>query len=256
MLRGSLVVAFLIFASPRVQSQDLFEIQVYEYETVGKGKWNLETHFNHITRGTKSFEGTVAPTNHQFHLTWELTRGITENFEMAGYLVTAQRPGGGYEFGGWRLRPRVRAPQRWELPVDLSLSFEMGFPRPQYEANSVTFELRPIVEKELRRMRLSFNPVLARALRGPDTKDGFEFEPNAKFAYFIRKKDWFNVGMEYYGATGPITGFHRLGEQVHILVPSADIFFNEHTMVNLGAGFGLTSAGERLILKMRLGYRF
>lgn len=249
-------IALLISAGIPALAQDLFEIQVYEYETVDKGKWNLETHFNQITHGTKSYEGAVAPTNGQYHLTWELTRGITENFEMAGYLVTAVRAGGGYEFAGWRLRPRVRAPQRWKLPVDLSLSFELGFPRPQYEANSLTFELRPIVEKELRWMRLSFNPTLGRALRGPDTKEGFEFEPTAKFAYFIKKKDWFNVGMEYYGATGPITGFNRLGEQIHILVPSADIFFNEHAMVNLGVGYGLTHTGERLILKMRLGYRF
>src|SRR5712692_1403471 len=256
MPRLAIIATLLVFAWLPANAQDLFEIQVYEYETVDKGKWNLETHFNNIVHGTKSFEGTVAPTNHQFHLTWELTRGITENFEMAAYLVTAERPGAGYEFAGWRLRPRVRAPKRWELPVDLSLSIEFGFPRPQYEANSVTFELRPIVEKELHWARLSFNPVLARALRGPDTKEGFEFEPNGKFAYFIRKKDWFNVGLEYYGATGPITGFHRLGEQVHIIVPSADIFFNEHTMVNLGVGFGLTGTGERLILKMRLGYRF
>lgn len=254
--RGWLWLAAAAIAPLAAQAQDLFEIQVYEYETVDKGKWNLETHFNQITHGTKHFDGTVAPTNGQFHLTWELTRGITENFEMAGYLVTAVRPGAGYEFAGWRLRPRVRAPKAWRLPVDLSLSFEFGFPRPQYEANSLTFELRPIIEKELHWARLSFNPVMARALRGPDTKEGFEFEPNAKFAYFIRKKDWFNVGFEYYGATGPITGFNRLNEQVHIIVPSADIYFNEHTMVNLGAGLGLTGAAERLILKMRIGYLF
>ena len=253
---GRLWLLAALLAAAGARAQDLFEIQVYEYETVDKGKWNLETHFNQITRGTKHFEDTVAPTNGQYHLTWELTRGITENFEMAGYLVTAVRAGGGYEFAGWRLRPRVRAPKEWKLPVDLSLSLELGFPRPQYEANSVTFEVRPIVEKELRKARISFNPVLARALRGPDTGQGFEFEPNAKFAWFIRKKDWFNVGMEYYGATGPITGFFRLGEQIHILVPSADIFFNEHAMVNLGVGYGLTHTGERLILKMRFGYRF
>src|SRR5262249_32740390 len=248
MARETLLAGLLLVGWLPAPAQDLFEIQVYEYETVDKGKWNLETHFNHITRGTKTFEGTVAPTNHQFHLTWELTRGITENFEMAGYLVTAERPHGGYEFVGWRLRPRLRAPQSWDLPVGLSLSFEIGFPRRQYEPNSVTLELRPIVEKELRWARIDFNPVVSRALRGPDAKEGFEFEPNAKFAYFIRKKDWLNVGMEYYGAAGPITGFHRLDEQVHIIVPSADIYFNGRTMLDLGVGIGLTPAEDGAVI--------
>lgn len=260
MRRPRLIVLPVLFLLPglavRLRAQDIFEIQVYEYETVEKHKWNLETHLNYIARGTKSFEGRPAPTNGQTHLSFELTRGITENFEIAGYLLTAQRPGGGVEFAGTRIRPRLRAPESWRLPVDLSLSFEVGFPRPQYEANSVTLELRPIIEKTLRLARLSFNPVLARALRGPDTREGFEFEPGAKFAYFLRGKDKLNVGLEYYGSTGPLTGFRPVREQVHLLFPSADVYFSEHLMLNLGVGFGATSAGERLILKSRLGYRF
>src|SRR5439155_16238819 len=70
-------------------AQDPFEIQVYEYETVPKRKWNLETHLNYVARGTKTFEGTVAPSQHQLHLTYELTRGLTSRFELAGYLVLA-----------------------------------------------------------------------------------------------------------------------------------------------------------------------
>lgn len=245
----------MFFAGAGARTQDIFEIQVYEYPTVTKNKWNLETHFNHIARGTKTSEGMVAPTNRQFHLSFELTRGITKNFELAGYLLLAQRPGGGFEYAGARLRPRFQVPAEWKLPVDLSLSFEVGFPRPQYEANPVTLELRPIIEKTFPRWRISVNPVLARALRGPDTKEGFEFEPGAKLAYFI-SKNRSSVGFEYYGSTGPITNFRRLGEQVHILFPSADVYFTENTMINFGVGLGLTGTGERLIFKSRLGYRF
>ena len=35
--------------------------------------WSLETHINYIGKGTKFFEGAVAPTSNQFHLTFELT---------------------------------------------------------------------------------------------------------------------------------------------------------------------------------------
>jgi hypothetical protein len=38
--------------------------------------------------------------NNQFHLTFELTRGITNHYETTVYLLTAHRPGAGYEFAG------------------------------------------------------------------------------------------------------------------------------------------------------------
>lgn len=253
---AAFATVLIAIAGRPARSQDLFEIQVYEYETVEKAKWNLETHFNYISRGTEAFDGTAAPTDGQSHLSFELTRGVTEDFEMAGYLLLARQPGKGPEYAGTRLRPRVKAPLRWKLPVDLSFSIEFGFPRPQYEANSATLELRPVIEKTLRRWRLSFNPVLTRALRGPDSGKGFEFEPGAKIACFLRGKDRLNLGLEYYGSTGPITDFRRIDDQVHILVPSVDIFFNDRAMINLGVGFGLTGAGEHLIVKSRFGYRF
>jgi hypothetical protein len=128
-----IVAAAAALATPALATpalaQDPFEIQVYEYVTVPAGRWNLETHFNHVQRGTTLFEGKVAPTQHQTHLTFELTRGITDWFEMAGYLVTARRDGDAPEYVGWRVRPRVRAPESWKLPVGLSLSTEVGFPK-------------------------------------------------------------------------------------------------------------------------------
>lgn len=136
------------------RAQDPFEIQVYYYETVPKGRWNLETHINYVGKETKFFEGPVAPTNNQFHLTFELTRGITNHFETAVYLLTAHRPGAGYEFAGWRFRPRVRLPKSWGLPVDVSLSFEFGFPQRQFDENSMTLEVRPIIEKKFGRFQI------------------------------------------------------------------------------------------------------
>lgn len=244
----------LFLAEPRVHAQDIFEIQVYEYPTTLKGKYNLEVHFNYIASGTKSFEGKVAPTDNRFHLTFELTRGLTDHVELAGYLMLAQRPGGGFEYAGARVRPRFRLPKSWGVPFDFSLSTEVAFPRPQYDANSVTLEIRPIIEKTFERWRLSFNPVVGRALRGPDSDEGFDFEPGAKFAYFLTPK--FNAGLEYYGSTGPITDLLPIGEQQHLLFPSLDIFFTENLMINLGVGFSLTGVNEKFIPKMRLGYRW
>ena len=108
-------------------AQDPFEIQVYEYATVPRGRWDFETHVNYTARGIRAFDAGVAPSERQTHLTFELTRGITNYFELAGYLVTARRDGASPEIAGWRVRPRFRLPEDW-LPFSSSLSTEFGFP--------------------------------------------------------------------------------------------------------------------------------
>ncbi|HUS06584.1 MAG TPA: hypothetical protein VMZ52_09825 [Bryobacteraceae bacterium] len=237
-------------------AQDTFEIQVYEYETVPKNKWNLETHLNYIGSGTRSFEGTVAPTNNQFHMTYELTRGLSENWELAGYLVTARRVGypGPIEFAGWRVRPRWKAPEQWNWPVKFSMSLEVGFPRKMYEDSSPTIELRPVFEKRFGKFQLDVNPVLARALHGPGTDSGWEFEPAIRAAYQLTRR--FEPSLEYYGATGPVFGPLPRGEQVHLFFPGADIQINENVVWNVGVGWAATPAGNQLTYKMRLGVLF
>src|SRR5689334_21646055 len=121
MLKPSLLLATLlcISAAPVAADQDPFEIQVYEYELVPVGKWNLETHINRVAKGDMK---------DQNHLTFELTRGITKHIEMAGYLVTSTRPGVNGELAGWRLRPRWSIPED-KLPFKFSISTEFGFPK-------------------------------------------------------------------------------------------------------------------------------
>lgn len=254
LLHLTIITITLLLAAVAARAQDTFEIQVYEYETVPKGMWNLETHLNYVGRGTKFFEGKVAPTNNQFHLTYELTRGITEHFEMAGYLVLAHRPGGGFEYVGWRVRPRVRLPQSWHLPVDISISGEVGFPRPTYEEDSVTLEIRPIIEKKFGRFQIDINPVIGRALRGPGAKDGWDFEPGVRFGYEVNKR--LDLSLEYYGATGPLHNPLPGHEQVHQFYPGGDIHFTENIVWNFGVGIGATPAGNRLVYKSRIGILF
>ena len=245
----------LLLAASGLRAQDAFEIQVYEYETVPRGMWNLETHLNYIGRGTKAFEGPVAPTNNQLHMTYELTRGVTKYFELAGYLVLARRPGGGpMEFAGWRVRPRFRLPESWRLPVKVSLSGEVGFPRKVYEENSATLEIRPILERSIGKLQLDFNPTLGRALRGPGRGEGWDFEPGARIAYALTKH--FEPSLEYYGATGPLFDPLPRREQAHIFFPGGDIQISEQIVWNIGIGVAATSAGNRFVYKTRLGILF
>lgn len=249
---GLLLLAVLP-AGP-LRAQDPFEIQVYEYATVPRGRWNLETHFNYTSRGTRQVEGAVAPTEGQTHLTFELTRGITDLFEMAGYLVLAKREGHGTDLVGWRLRPRIRAPETWKLPVKLSLSLEAGFPRDRYEEADMTLEVRPVIERQFGHLTLDLNPVVGRSLKGPGSAEGWDFEPGARAGVAV--SPLVDLSVEYYGALGPVDHWLPHELQVHQFFLGGDLQLQENIVLNLGFGVGATDAGNREVLKARLGWLF
>jgi hypothetical protein len=78
------------------------------------------------------------------------------------------------------MRPRVRAPAHWHLPVGLSLSLELGYQRRAFSVDTWTLELRPIIDKQWGPWYVSINPVLERTLKGENANKGFEFSPAAK----------------------------------------------------------------------------
>ena len=247
LLRLSLAAGVFLGVLP-LHAQDPFEIQVYEYETVPKGRWNLETHLNYVSKGTTTWEGPMAPTEGQFHTTFELTRGITDNFELAGYLLFGSYTGGSFQWAGGRIRPRVSAPKEWNWPIGVSLSVEVGFPVKVFEENGTTLEIRPILEKKFGDWQIDFNPVVGTALSGPG-KGEWDFEPGLRVGYEVSKT--LDLSVEYYGAI-PFSG----GEPVHQIYPGADIHLSEDVVLNVGAGWGLTDAGNQFVWKMRLGVMF
>jgi hypothetical protein len=196
----------------------------------------------------------VAPTRRQLHLTFELTRGITEYFELAGYLVFARRAGESPGFAGWRVRPRVRLPERWKLPVLFSLSAEVGFPRDAYEAADATLEIRPILERQVGPLAFDLNPVLGRSIKGAGSDGGWDSEPGARIGVTLNRV--VDLSVEYYGAFGPVGDFLPAEEQVHQFFGGGDFQLRENVVLNLGLGVGATSAGNRTVLKARLGWLF
>jgi hypothetical protein len=237
------------------KAQDPFEIHVYEYEQLPPGEFTLEGHFNFVGIGAESFAGTVAPTNHQFHMTGELTGAITNNASLGFMLLTAVRPdGSGLEYAGWRLLPHLYVPKSWHLPVDLGLVTEFSFQRTAFERNPNRVEIRPIVEKTLGPVQLDLNPVFERALHGPGVHDGWSFEPAFRFAYELNER--FSPSLEYYSADGPVPTFLPLKQQIHQIFPGGDWKLSKNLLWSFGIGIGLTSAGDRLIYKSRLEYSF
>jgi len=52
---------------------------------------------------------------------------------------------------GYHIRPRFRVPPKWKWPLALSLSNEIGYQRAKYSADTWTWEMRPIIDKQINR---------------------------------------------------------------------------------------------------------
>src|SRR2546430_15494640 len=119
---------------------------------------------SYIARGTTAFEGPVAPSEHQFHLALELTRGITDHWEVTAYLLSAYRPGPGVEYAGWRVRSRVRAPESWRLPGGLGVAAGLEFSPAAYDGTTTGVAIRPILEKRIGSVEHPMDFVIQRGL--------------------------------------------------------------------------------------------
>jgi hypothetical protein len=258
--RGALIgltlglLGALVSAPGPAVGQENFEIQVYGSETVPPGTTMVELHSNVAAVGTTRTEDGVLRTQGAFHETLEVTQGWTPWLETGFYVFTSIQPDTTWEWVGSHIRPRVRAPESWELPVGLSLSAEIGYQRRAFSPDAWTVELRPIIDKQWARWYVALNPTFERAIEGDNVGRGFEFSPAAKVSYSVTPK--VAVGLEYYGALGPVTHIDRRRDQQHQIFPVVDLDLGPRWEFNAGIGFGLTPSTDRLIIKMILGYRF
>lgn len=241
-----LAVAVSLLLPAPLAAQDAFDISVYPAATAERGEWELETLLNYTARGTSA---------RQTHLTFELTRGITENWEASAYLLTAHRPGFGAEYAGWRLRSRLHAPTSWNLPIDLGFSTEFEVHEPAYGARA-ELELSPILEKRFGALQVGVNANFERDLGEGEVggeEEGWEFEPSALVAY--RLSSVATVKLEYHGAFGEILEPLAGPDQVHQFFPGVDLRLGEVTL-GLTVGAGATTAGNRVVFASRLEFEF
>lgn len=253
-MRTDIFALLVLLFTSSLSAQGNYEIQVYPSETLAPNHTMVEFHSNFTIDGSKTVVDGVYPTQHQFHETLEITHGFNSWFETGFYLFSNIQSGVGWDFVGTHIRPRFRIPEEWHWPVGVSVSQEIGWQKPQYSPDTWTYELRPIIDKQLGRLYLSFNPSVDRALHGPDTRSGWSFSPNFKAGYDITKQ--INAGLEYYGDLGPITGFDPFRDQQQQIVPAVDLNLSPNWEINLGVGVGVTHSTDHLLVKWIIGYRF
>ena len=252
--RISCAAAILLAGCVVASAQDNYEIQVYSAPTVEPHHTMVELHSNFTVEGSKDIIDGVAPTEHAWHETIEITHGFNNWFETGFYIFTRARNGDGWDWVGDHIRPRFRAPESWHLPVGLSVSNEIGYQRRKFSPDTWTWEIRPIIDKQMGRLYWSVNPTFDRSFHGLSVHKGFEFSPNFKFSYDFTPK--IAGGLEYYGSMGPVSGFDPLQDQEQQIFPAIDLNLAPQWEINFGAGVGMTRSTDHLILKCILGYRF
>ena len=159
----------------------------------------VELHSNFTIDGSKTIVDGVYPTNHAEHETVEITHGFNDWFECGFYIFTSITEGQRWQWVGDHIRPRVAIPKKWNWPVGVSLSNEIGYQRRQYSVDTWTWEIRPIVDQKAGRWYWSLNPTLDRSFHGESVNQGVVFSPNFKFSYDFTPK--VAGGLEYYGSS-------------------------------------------------------
>jgi len=243
-----------LLSAAATRAQGNYEIQVYGSDLVETGHTMVELHSNFTFEGSKTSVDGLYPTNHQLHETIEITHGFSDWFETGFYIFTSSQNGYGIDWVGDHIRPRFSIPKKWNWPVGLSLSQEIGYQRPQFSVDTWTYELRPIIDKQAGRWYFSFNPTFDKSLHGASVSQGFVFSPNAKISYDFTQK--VSAGIEYYGSLGPVTDFFPIPQQQQQIFPVIDLNVSPKWEINFGVGVGLTHATDHLITKSIIGYRF
>jgi hypothetical protein len=247
-----LIIVFMIPVF--CKAQDNYEIQVYGSETVPKGNTMVELHSNFAFDGSKQETDGVLPTNHVFHETVEITHGWTPWLETGFYFFNTIGNDQRTSYVGSHIRPRVMAPKAWNWPVGASLSLEAGYQKTQYSEDDWTLEIRPIIDKQLNKLYLSFNPTFDKSFHGANKNSGYVFSPNVKGAYNITKI--VAAGLEYYGSLGPLNHFFPYQDQQHQLFLATDLDWSPDWELNVGYGWGFTQSTDNAIFKVIIGYRF
>jgi len=236
------------------KAQDNYEIQVYASEIVPAGRTMVEIHSNYTVDGQRAEMNGVLPDEHAEHETLEITHGFTPWFETGFYVFSSLQPRGGWQWVGDHIRPRVRIPESWGLPVGLSLSTEVGYQRRIFSEDTWSWELRPIIDENLGRWYFALNPAFEKSLHGLTSSQGYSFAPSAKVSFDVTKL--IAAGFEWYGSVGPVLRWSPVDEQQHQVFPTLDLNFSPKWELNFGVGFGLTRSTDDLMVKLILGYQF
>jgi hypothetical protein len=223
------------------------EIQVYDAAIAEVGKFNLMVHNNFTPDGRKTpaFPGGVE-SNGALVGVAEFAYGVTDWFEQGLYLpLYSFSKNDGATFNGFKLRWLFVKPHAAEQKFFYGANFEFSVNQRQWDPRHFTSEVRPIVGWHLHPVDIIVNPIVDTAFAGG--LKSLDFAPSERVAYNFSAK-WAGA-IEEYADYGPLRRIYSASEQMHQIWAVID-HTGKFVNIEAGVGFGLTSASDKVTLKL------
>ncbi len=254
-LRRRRFAILLALVACAARAQDPFEIQVYDSATAAHLETGIEVHANYSGRMSAAAPaGPVSATDRVLHLTFEPHLGLADWAELGGYLQTALRPDGSYDYAGAKLRFKARLPRPVAGVLGLAVNTEVSWLPRAYSESRFGAELRPIADLRVGPAYLAVNPIVDFDFEGA-LAGRPQLEPAAK-AEVMLLDDLLGLGVEYYAALGPLIAGNGSWQQVHRIFAVVDLMQIPAGPVRLGLDVGVghgLAADEGWIAKAIVG---
>ena len=189
----------LILSHPAMAAPE--EIQVYMDEFAEKGKVGLDLHTIYTP---SAFNNQSQTPRHQLRLTPELSYGLNDHFEVAGYFLTNKAAAGNPQTDGIKLRIRYRPivpseDSSWYTAVNV----ELGKLSRRFNSDGSNGEIKGILTWKnatwVAGLNLNIDRPLKRSSTAPTT-----YELDGKLAYKLDSDLQF--GVEHYAFLGAVRG--------------------------------------------------
>ena len=255
-VRWCVVLVFLATGVTAFAQTD--EIQVYDAAIADQGKVNLMIHSNFTPDGRKTpaFTGGVE-SNKAFVGVAEWAYGVTDWFEQGLYLpLYSYSQNDGMTYNGFKIRELFVKPHADEQTFFYGVNFEFSVNQKQWDPRHYTSEVRPIIGWHLKPadnsswkpIDIIVNPIVDTSYTGG--LKSLDFAPSIRVAYNLSDK-W-AVAAEEYADYGQFRRIESANNQFQQIWAVMDRKSTKWVSVEAGVGFGLTSASDKVTLKLML----
>lgn len=230
------VVAVLWCAQAR--AQDLFELEVFRYETAAPGEYAVAFHTNLVSRGGVAPESRTR--NHRpLHTSIEVTRGWTSRWETALFLQAAPfGASGSARFAGGHVRTKLEVAEGAAVPIRFAVSAEYAFNAAAFDGELQTLEVKPILDFERGRLSLVANPSVEFITRGEGEGTAPVFDVSAAAAWQLAPR--LALTADYFSAAGTTRHLQPELDAHHIVFGGVDVELNRSLQLILSAGHCVT----------------
>lgn len=252
-IRAALLLVFCLITVPAYLHAQTDEIQVYDGEIAPVGIFNVMVHNNFTPRGrTKpDYPGAIIA-DHSFQVTAEWAYGVKPWMEQGLYLpvTSPYSTNHGSTINGFKIRELFVRPNAHNHTFFYAANFEFSVNRNYWEPRTISSEIRPIIGFHLHPWDIVYNPIVDTDYTGGP--GNLQYNPAGRVAYNLNDK-W-AVAAEAYDSFGPLNGFLPLRQQFHEVWATMDYTNPKFLGINVesGIGYGLTSASDKLTVKLML----